>query len=94
MVYDQFLPLMSAAVVFAFSLAAFSYAHSYVVKQPLAAEGSSGKLNDSQHFGQEPLWVKQMCACAGRPVFDFWIGRALNPRIGSFDLKFFCELLD
>lgn len=25
-------------------------------------------------------------------VYDFWMGRELNPRIGSLDLKFFCEL--
>ena len=24
-------------------------------------------------------------------VYDFWLGTALNPRIGSFDLKLFCE---
>jgi len=25
-------------------------------------------------------------------VYDFFIGRELNPRLGSFDLKYFCEL--
>ncbi|KAI8976037.1 ergosterol biosynthesis ERG4/ERG24 [Pilobolus umbonatus] len=28
----------------------------------------------------------------GNPIYDFMIGRPLNPRIGSFDLKFFSEL--
>ncbi|XP_062870099.1 delta(14)-sterol reductase TM7SF2 [Trichomycterus rosablanca] len=28
----------------------------------------------------------------GNPVYDFFMGRELNPRIGSFDLKYFCEL--
>lgn len=28
----------------------------------------------------------------GVAVYDFFIGRELNPRIGSFDLKVFCEL--
>jgi delta14-sterol reductase/lamin-B receptor len=28
----------------------------------------------------------------GWSVYDFFIGRQLNPRIGSFDLKCFCEL--
>eukprot|EP00668_Euglena_longa_P008096 GGOE01009738.1.p1 GENE.GGOE01009738.1~~GGOE01009738.1.p1 ORF type:complete len:440 (-),score=142.03 GGOE01009738.1:160-1434(-) len=28
----------------------------------------------------------------GSAVYDFFIGRELNPRIGSFDLKEFCEL--
>jgi len=28
----------------------------------------------------------------GNPWYDFFIGRELNPRLGSFDLKEFCEL--
>jgi delta14-sterol reductase len=29
---------------------------------------------------------------SGNPVYDFFMGRELNPRIGTFDLKYFCEL--
>jgi Delta14-sterol reductase len=29
---------------------------------------------------------------SGNPIYDFFIGRELNPRIGSFDWKEFCEL--
>ncbi|XP_066466330.1 delta(14)-sterol reductase TM7SF2 [Tiliqua scincoides] len=29
---------------------------------------------------------------SGNPIYDFFMGRELNPRIGTFDLKFFCEL--
>ena len=29
---------------------------------------------------------------AGHGLYDFFIGRELNPRLGSFDLKEFCEL--
>merc|ERR1712176_693637 len=29
---------------------------------------------------------------SGNAIYDFFIGRELNPRIGSFDLKEFCEL--
>ncbi|XP_072277494.1 delta(14)-sterol reductase TM7SF2 isoform X2 [Pyxicephalus adspersus] len=29
---------------------------------------------------------------SGNPLYDFFIGHELNPRIGSFDLKYFCEL--
>ncbi|XP_077183371.1 delta(14)-sterol reductase TM7SF2 isoform X2 [Paroedura picta] len=29
---------------------------------------------------------------SGNPIYDFFIGHELNPRIGTFDLKFFCEL--
>ncbi len=28
----------------------------------------------------------------GNPLYDFFMGRELNPRIGEFDLKYFCEL--
>ena len=29
---------------------------------------------------------------SGNHLYDFYIGRELNPRIGSFDWKYFCEL--
>ncbi|XP_045309245.1 delta(14)-sterol reductase LBR isoform X1 [Leopardus geoffroyi] len=29
---------------------------------------------------------------SGNAIYDFFIGRELNPRIGTFDLKYFCEL--
>jgi Delta14-sterol reductase len=31
-------------------------------------------------------------ADAGNVIYDFFIGHELNPRIGWFDLKYFCEL--
>ncbi|KAM6166037.1 delta(14)-sterol reductase LBR [Erethizon dorsatum] len=31
-------------------------------------------------------------ASCGNAIYDFFIGRELNPRVGSFDLKYFCEL--
>ncbi|XP_053134523.1 delta(14)-sterol reductase TM7SF2 [Hemicordylus capensis] len=29
---------------------------------------------------------------SGNPIYDFFMGHELNPRLGGFDLKFFCEL--
>jgi len=29
---------------------------------------------------------------SGCPIYDFYIGRELNPRVGDFDWKYFCEL--
>lgn len=29
---------------------------------------------------------------SGTSIYDFWVGRELNPRIGALDLKFMCEL--
>lgn len=37
-------------------------------------------------------WDKLSPNSSGNAIYDFFIGRELNPRIGSFDLKFFCEL--
>ncbi|XP_049724426.1 delta(14)-sterol reductase LBR [Elephas maximus indicus] len=31
-------------------------------------------------------------ASSGNAVYDFFVGHELNPRIGAFDLKYFCEL--
>ncbi|KAJ3022912.1 hypothetical protein HKX48_004956 [Thoreauomyces humboldtii] len=31
-------------------------------------------------------------ADTGYPLYDFWMGRELNPRFGDFDFKYFCEL--
>lgn len=28
----------------------------------------------------------------GYIIYDFFMGRELNPRIKSFDIKFFCEM--
>eukprot|EP00047_Mylnosiga_fluctuans_P002604 m.225158 g.225158 ORF g.225158 m.225158 type:complete len:423 (+) comp11222_c0_seq1:25-1293(+) len=68
-VYDQFVPLLSAAILFSYALSVYLYASSFK-KNALLAEGGN----------------------SGHPIYDFFIGRELNPRIGSFDLKYFCEL--
>lgn len=68
-VYDEFIPLLSAAVVFSFVLSVYLYV-SAVSGDKLLAEGGN----------------------SGSAIYDFFIGHELNPRIGSFDLKCFCEL--
>lgn len=35
---------------------------------------------------------KDYVLSAGYFIYDFFTGHELNPRIGSFDLKYFCEL--
>lgn len=37
------------------------------------------------------VWIKTF-PFLGNAIYDFFIGRELNPRIGTFDLKYFCEL--
>jgi hypothetical protein len=29
---------------------------------------------------------------SGNPIYDYFIGRELNPRLGNFDIKYFIEL--
>lgn len=41
-------------------------------------------------YKEEPLLA--LGGNTGNPVFDWFIGRELNPRIGEFDLKLFCEM--
>eukprot|EP00747_Dinoflagellata_sp_TGD_P222326 gnl/TRDRNA2_/TRDRNA2_94041_c0_seq1.p1 gnl/TRDRNA2_/TRDRNA2_94041_c0~~gnl/TRDRNA2_/TRDRNA2_94041_c0_seq1.p1 ORF type:complete len:467 (-),score=66.84 gnl/TRDRNA2_/TRDRNA2_94041_c0_seq1:53-1453(-) len=68
-IYDLYLGLATAAIVFSALLSTYLYARSFRPGAMLADGGHTGN-----HF------------------YDFFIGRELNPRIGSFDLKCFCEL--
>ena len=68
--YDNYVPLMTSAILFSFCLSMYLYARSFKPNILLADEGSR----------------------TGNPVYEFFLGRELNPRIGSLDLKEFCEL--
>jgi hypothetical protein len=79
--YDNFLPLVSSMSVFSALLSVFLYIHSY----RLVAGDTAGI-----DFEAEP--ERLLAHNSGRFFYDFFLGRALNPRVGSFDLKYFCEL--
>ncbi|KAL0051038.1 hypothetical protein WJX82_000999 [Trebouxia sp. C0006] len=68
-IYDQFLPLLTAACLLTVLLTVYLYLSSFGQSKVL----SSGGNTESN-------------------IYNFFIGRELNPRIGSFDLKHFCEL--
>ncbi|XP_071963096.1 delta(14)-sterol reductase TM7SF2-like [Antedon mediterranea] len=69
-VYDKFLPLMTASIIFSFVMSSLLYIRAkFVANSQLAPGGNSH--------------------CT---IYDWFIGHELNPRIGNFDLKFFCEL--
>ncbi|MEW5315267.1 MAG: hypothetical protein WDW38_006709 [Sanguina aurantia] len=70
-IYDAYVPLLTASVVFSVALSFYLYLSSFAKGKMLAAEGTTGY-----------------------PLYDFWMGRELNPRIlgGRVDLKEFCEL--
>jgi len=47
-------------------------------------------LKSFVYFGKEPILA--LGGNAGNVIYDWFIGRELNPRIGCFDIKLFCEL--
>ncbi|XP_021102098.1 lamin-B receptor isoform X3 [Heterocephalus glaber] len=67
--FDHFLQLAVAAMVFTAVLSVYLYAR--------AQSAPRDELSP---------------ASCGNAIYDFFIGRELNPRVGSFDLKYFCEL--
>ena len=68
-VYDHYLTLACAAMVFSFLLSVYLYARSFRPGALLSLGGNSGNV-----------------------VYDWFMGRELNPRSGVFDWKIFCEL--
>lgn len=68
-VYDNYVALLTTAMVFCFLMSVLLYASSFGRGKALAQGGNTGY-----------------------PIYDFFLGRELNPRIGSIDLKEFCEL--
>ncbi|KAF3841331.1 hypothetical protein F7725_007193 [Dissostichus mawsoni] len=63
---------------------------------PLAACAIAGSYLFSLYLYIRSFWVPSHALASGgntgNPLYDFFIGRELNPRIGNFDLKYFCEL--
>ena len=67
--HRNFLPLMTASILFCFLTSGCLYAASFSKGRLLAAGGDTRI-----------------------PVYDFFMGRELNPRLGSLDVKEFLEL--
>lgn len=68
-VYDHYLALAVASIVFSTALSLFLYAKSFSKGALLSPGGNTGNV-----------------------VYDFFLGRELNPRTGPFDWKVFCEM--
>lgn len=81
--YDEFLPLLSAATLFSFALSLFLYFHSLKCF-PHQADSTTATVH--------PTSILALGGHTGVAIYDFFIGRTLNPRIAGLDLKFFCEL--
>ena len=78
-VYDHQLQLILVTVIFSFLLSVFVYIASFI---PLTSANGVGTKER----------ILSVNGNTGNPIYDFFIGRELNPRIGSWDIKLFCEL--
>lgn len=77
--YKNHLKLTIVCSIFSFFLAVFVYAISFI---PLTSK--NGKGNRER--------ILSVNGNTGNFIYDWFIGRELNPRIGSWDIKLFCEL--
>jgi Delta14-sterol reductase len=86
-IYDHWLGLVTASILFSFLQAAFCYTSSFRPGRLLALGGNSGNhiYDVCPSFFIHP-------AVIDLPRLQFFIGRELNPSIGSFDIKSFNEL--
>lgn len=77
--YDNFTGMMATSWEFSMILATLCYFFSF---KPLTNKNGTGS-NER---------ILSVCGNTGNPIFDWFIGRELNPRIASWDIKLFCEL--
>ncbi|KAJ1830041.1 erg24, C-14 sterol reductase, partial [Coemansia sp. RSA 2703] len=75
---EHFFELAFSGLIFSTLLALFVYVYSFR-HSSVEREGKS-------------VVMLALAGNSGNPVYDFFIGRELNPRIGSLDIKYFCEL--
>lgn len=77
--YDHTVDLCIITIIFSFLLSVACYASSFV---PLLKKNGSGTRERILALGGN----------SGNPIYDWFIGRELNPRLGPLDIKMFCEL--
>ncbi len=78
-VYNHILELTIVSTAFSAILANFVYLSSFI---PLFKQNAQGNNERILALGGN----------TGNIIYDWFIGRELNPRIGSWDIKLFCEL--
>lgn len=79
--YDNFLNLMFTTWEFSILLSFFVYFTSFI---PLRNKNGNGNGNYER--------ILSINGNSKNILFDWFIGRELNPRIGEWDIKLFCEL--
>ena len=77
--YDLFPQLAFTATMFSYALSIYLYASS------LYSSRDNGRYLTSEN-------ALAAHGTSGNALYDFFIGRTLNPRLGALDLKYFCEL--
>lgn len=77
--YDHFAAMMVTTWEFSVILSFFVYFFSFV---PLTGKNGTGTKER----------ILSVNGNTGNIVFDWFIGRELNPRVGEWDIKLFCEL--
>lgn len=95
--HGMLLPLAFATTVTSFIFSLLLYAKALVAPaSALAPGGNSGEKGPSEAWvrkmGCPPVVPSLSCCSPGNFIYDFFLGRELNPRLGSFDFKYFCEL--
>ncbi|KAJ3204499.1 hypothetical protein HDU82_005797 [Entophlyctis luteolus] len=86
-VSENMIPLCLASTMLSIVESVGLYAASFrTVDTPASAK----KKNDGKG-GKVPALLA-LGGNSGYPVYDFFIGRELNPRLFGFDFKYFCEL--
>eukprot|EP00461_Guttulinopsis_vulgaris_P004623 UN04625 len=78
--YDNFIQLFTSSWIFSFTLSIGLYIHSRLTVPN----------NDAQI--SNPLNLLSLHGNSNYALYDFWMGRTLNPRCGFLDLKYVIEL--
>lgn len=77
--YDNQRKLIYTTIILSYAMSVFVYLYSFV---PLRTKNGAG-TNER---------ILSINGNSGNIVYDWFIGRELNPRIGAWDIKLFCEL--
>lgn len=77
--YENHVDICIISILFGFFLSIYCYIASFV---PLLRKNGLGTNEKILALGGN----------SGNPIYDWFIGRELNPRIGPLDIKMFCEL--
>lgn len=78
-VYDHQLQLIMVTIIFSYVLATLVYLGSFVPLRKPNAAGTNER-------------ILSVNGNSGNPIYDWFMGRELNPRIGTWDIKLYNEL--